>query len=455
MSSSLFGTDGVRGIANETLTPELAISLVRSGAVFFSEVAATSTGALAVGRDTRRSGDMLFGAVVAGITSAGFDVVDLGTVPTPGVAHAAANDPNVIGGVVISASHNPVEYNGIKFFNQHGKKLRVEEEQIIESQMDRHAVSRPIGRHLGRVVPGTRQVYAYLDGLLTALDLSSESLKGLRVAIDCANGAGYRLGPAAFEQAGAIVSVLNANPDGDNINADCGSTHPQDLVGAMLSGGYDVGFALDGDADRLIAVSPSGRVFDGDDVLYIIACWLLRQGRLRDRKVVTTVINNRGLDASLGRLGVSVIHCAVGDREIMHRMEDEAACLGGETSGHILMGDYASTGDGILTALAIARAMQDEDASISELLQGLEKYPQIVINVPVNDKEGFSTDEVIASAVKEAQAKLAPKGRILVRPSGTEPVIRVLVEGPSEDMVRRIAERLATVVGERLGLDCA
>ncbi len=452
MSPSLFGTDGVRGVVNKELTPRLVFDLVESAAGFFGRRAADLPvrGVVAVGRDTRRSGDMLLGSVVAAVTSSGFDVLDMGVVPTPAVAHAAAGNDEIIGGVVISASHNPADYNGIKFFDGDGFKLTPDDEAEIEGAMGSPG-NRADPGDLGSTRRGDRYVWAYLQHLTTSLDLEPDSLAGLRVALDCSNGAGYRLGPAAFRSAGAEVTAIYDRPDGYNINVDCGSTRPEALIGMMTAGDYDVGFALDGDADRIAAVTPQGRVLDGDDILYIIARDMMDAGELSGEAVVATIINNLGLGTCLEPLGVQMVTCPVGDREIMMAMRERGATLGGEISGHIVLGHCATTGDGILSALIVARAQVKGDRDVEELVAGFEKYPQVVQNVPVRDRDGLAGDASIQEAISRVEEELGDDGRIIVRPSGTEPVVRILIEGPRREMIERMANRLADIVADRLG----
>ncbi len=453
MGTSLFGTDGVRGVANRTLTPELSFDLVRCGTEYFLETFEVPTGGrprVVIGRDTRRSGDMLTAAAVAGATSAGADVLSLGIVPTPAVAHAVVACPSAVVGIMISASHNPPEYNGVKFFDPEGHKLDVGVEKAIETRVaaQQNTCTRPGAMEVGTCLPAAGEVHAYLTHLVGA---AGEGLSGLRVLLDCANGAGYRLGPAAFRGAEASVTVLFDEPDGFNINEGCGSTHPESLQGAMLAGDYDIGFSLDGDADRVVAVSPSGRLFDGDDILYILARDLQHRGRLTRDALVTAVTNNWGLDASLRPFGIEVTHCSVGDREIMQTMGCVGARLGGETSGHIIIADHATAGDGILTAVMVSSVMARTGESAEDLLDGLVKYPQVTRNVPVANKEGFAEDEEISRSIGEAEDRLGDEGRLVIRPSGTEPVVRVMVECPCAEEAEDVAESLAELVKQRLG----
>ncbi len=452
MAPTLFGTDGVRGVANVELTPDLAFDLVRAAMAFLQDdyTEGPENPRVIVGRDTRLSGDMFAGSIAAALTSMGIHMVDMGVVPTPAVAHAVSGSRSALAGIVISASHNPPEYNGIKFFDAHGYKLSPEDEVDIEGRMGVEP-ARVSGAGLGRYLRGDGMVYDYLRHLRNSLGLSADALNGLRVAMDCSNGAGYRLGPAAFRSVGAEVTVIYDTPDGVNINVGCGSTQPEALVGMMLSGDYDVGFALDGDADRLVAVAPDGRVFDGDDILYIIAKEMSETGDLEGDTVVATMINNLGLTRCLSALGLNTIQCPVGDREIMIRMRQDGATLGGEISGHIIIGNCATTGDGILSALAVARAQVRTGSSLPDLVADFEKYPQIVKNVPVSDRAGLEDNEIISAAIEEARERLGGDGRIIVRASGTEPVVRVLIEGPSRDVIETIAGELAEVVKRQLG----
>jgi len=449
MSASLFGTDGVRDVANSVLTPELVCRLTRAAVRWMLDGHCTADRPrVALGRDTRISGDLLTAAAVAGITSTGADVVFLNVVPTPAIAHAAISCESVVGGVMVSASHNPPEYNGVKFFDGKGHKLEPGDEDAIECLMDDTSFEAPEGKGIGRCLPAGDMVSAYVDHLA---DAAGKGLDELRLLLDCAHGSGYRLGPEAFRRAKADVQVRFAQPDGLNINQECGSTHPGMLSGEMMSGGFDAGFSLDGDADRVVAVSPSGRILDGDDLLYILALDLQERGRLENDIIVTTIINNRGLDASLRDFGIGVANCPVGDREILHEMRRCGARLGGETSGHIILADHATAGDGILTAIAVASVMKRTGRTLDELLEGLVKYPQITNNVPVQRKELVDEDSVIAERISAVEEQLGEKGRLIVRASGTEPVVRVVVECPNEKQARQMADSLAALVSERLG----
>ncbi len=456
MGDSLFGTDGVRGIANIEIDPELAYRLCLSaGRWFMSQDACADEDrrSVVLGRDPRRSGDMLTASAVAALTSLGLDAVVMGVVPTPAVAHAVVNSEAVVGGVVISASHNPAEYNGIKLFDAVGHKLTQEDERIIESgvhQGSPEGWQPPSGQGIGRRVDGGQQVSSYLDHLCESTGMGPQSLRGMRVLLDCANGAAGRIGPAALRQVGASVEAVFTSGDGDDINACCGSTHPEALRGRMLSEDFDFGLALDGDADRAIAVSPSGRLLDGDDLLFILAVYLHETGRLPGGKIVTTVINNRGLDASLRPLGIEVVHCPVGDRQIMIAMQEEGIGLGGEISGHIILGHCATCGDGLLTGLLVGDILAQSGSSLDELLDGLEKYPQVKKNVAVERKGEFADDEVIERSIREAEAELGQRGRLIVRPSGTEPVVRVMVEGPDYEQILSLADQLQEVIEKRL-----
>lgn len=448
MPVSLFGTDGVRGIANDSLTPGLVFRLSRSVAVWFRrKFGGDGRAVVVVGRDTRRSGDMFTAAVIAGVTSTGADVLSLGVVPTPAVAHAVANSSDAVGGIVVSASHNPAAYNGIKLFGGEGRKLSLDDEAEIEGLLEQCPGCLPRGTSVGVVHHGAQEVAAYLHDLACA---PGHSLDGIRILLDCANGAGFRLGPAAFRDAGAVVTTLFDEPDGFNINGGCGSTRPEVLRAAMLAGDYDLGISLDGDADRVVAVSREGQILDGDDILYILARDLKERNLLPGNRVVTTIVNNRGLDASLKTEEVEVVHCSVGDREIMYTMQREGASLGGETSGHILMEDFSVSGDAILAALMVTSVLVRTKRSVGALLEGFTKFPQVLVNVPVRDREALLGDQVIATRIEEVEGLLGDEGRVLVRASGTEPVVRVMVECPGAGEAERMARDLADVVSERL-----
>jgi phosphoglucosamine mutase len=419
----LFGTDGVRGVANADLTPELALSLASAAARVLGARHAV------VGRDTRASGEMLEAAVVAGLTSAGCSVVRLGVVPTPGVAHLARGADL---GVMLSASHNPMPDNGVKLFDASGYKLSDSVEDAVSAALDA-PWSRPTGAEVGRVTESAG-VEPYVDHLVS----TAARLDGLRVVVDCANGAASAVAPAALRALGADVVAIHAAPDGLNINEACGSTHPASLVSAVVSEQADAGVAHDGDADRCLMVTAAGEVVDGDQLLAILAV---------DRAVpavVTTVMANLGFQRAMAARGIEVVETAVGDRYVLEAMRARALPLGGEQSGHVILADHATTGDGVLTALQVLSVMARTGRTLADLAAVMERLPQVLVNVRVADKDAALA--AAEAAVRTAEASLGDEGRVLVRASGTEPVVRVMVEATSESVAREVAERVAAAL---------
>lgn len=457
MGARLFGTDGVRGLANGRLTAGLALDLSVSAARVLAEregahgTAGPARPRAVVGRDTRVSGEFLEHAVVAGLASAGVDVVRLGVVPTPGVAFLTeALDADL--GVVISASHNPMPDNGIKFLGRGGKKLDDDLEARIEAILGEEW-ERPTGADVGRVTTYASAVPEYVDHLVgTVGERGSQPLAGLRVVLDCAHGAASEAGPRALRAAGADVVVINATPDGLNINDGCGSTHLDPLRRAVLEHGAHAGFALDGDADRCLAVDQHGVVVDGDQILAILALSLRDAGHLADDTLVVTVMSNLGLLQAMAAAGVTVRQTAVGDRYVLEGMAAGGYSLGGEQSGHVIMAEHATTGDGILTALQVMARMAGTGRTLAELAGVVTRLPQVLVNVGGVDRDRSSTDPGLAEAVASESAALGERGRILLRPSGTEPLVRVMVEAPTAEEAQAVADRLADVVRERLSL---
>ena len=446
MTTRLFGTDGVRGLANGDLTAELALDLSVAAAHVLADRGdfAGHRPFAVVGRDTRISGEFLEAAVVAGLASAGVDVLLLGVLPTPGVAHLTQRLGADLG-VMLSASHNPMPDNGIKFLARGGRKLEDAAEHAIERRL-RESWQRPTGGGVGRV----QRYDAAVDDYVTHLINTTEHpLVGLRVVLDCAEGAASESGPRALAGAGADVTAIHAIPDGLNINEGCGSTHPESLQEAVVRDGAAVGFALDGDADRCLAVDHEGTLVDGDQILAILAQSLHERGRLAKDTVVATVMSNLGFVNAMREAGIGVRQTKVGDRYVLEAMNISGYSLGGEQSGHVIMSDHATTGDGILTALAVLERMATTGKSLKELASVMTRLPQVLVNVPGVDKSRADDDAVVAAAVAEEEAELAGRGRILLRPSGTEPIVRVMVEAPSEDQARQVADRLAGVVRER------
>jgi phosphoglucosamine mutase len=447
----LFGTDGVRGKANEALTAELALSLSVATAHVLDE-SGQFTGdppVALVGRDPRASGEFLEAAVVAGLASAGVNVVRLGILPTPGVAFLT-EACNADLGVMLSASHNPMPDNGIKFFARGGNKLDDELEDTIESRLT-EVWARPTGAAVGRVRVDESLVETYVAHLVNSLE-RPVSLEGIKVVVDCANGAAFQAAPAAFEAQGAEVHRIHAEPDGININDNCGSTHMDSLREAVLEQHADLGIALDGDADRCLAVDTFGRIVDGDQILAILALALLEQGRLKNDTIVATVMSNLGLINAMRSRGITVQQAKVGDRYVLEAMKAGDYILGGEQSGHIVMLEHATTGDGVLTALHLMNRMATSGQSLAQLASVMTRLPQVLVNVPNVDKSRAATDPTVNAAVNEAHAELGDSGRVLLRPSGTEPLVRVMVEAETYEVATAIAHRLADVVRASLAL---
>jgi phosphoglucosamine mutase len=445
----LFGTDGVRGLANDSLTAELALDLSVSAAHVLAErgIFAGHRPLAVVGRDTRISGQFLEAAVVAGLASAGVDVLLLGELPTPGVAWLTAELGADLG-VMLSASHNAMPDNGIKFLARGGVKLDDAIEVAIENRL-REPWHRPTGGDVGRVSPHPAAVEQYAAHLVST---THHPLAGLKVVLDCAHGAAWEVGPRALRDAGADVVAVCAEPDGLNINDGCGSTHLDVLQRAVLEHGADVGFALDGDADRCLAVDAAGQIVDGDQILAILALAMRAAGELHKDTVVATVMSNLGFVQAMRAAGIGVRQTKVGDRYVLEAMKLSGFTLGGEQSGHVIMSRYATTGDGILTALHVLDRMAATGSPLVELAGVVTRLPQVLVNVPNVDKGRADEDFVLAAAVAEAEAELGDTGRVLLRPSGTEPLVRVMVEATTSEQAQEIADRLAGVVGEQLAL---
>jgi phosphoglucosamine mutase len=447
--TKLFGTDGVRGLANGLLTAELALDLSVSAAHVLAERGTFSGHRpfAVVGRDTRISGQFLEAAVVAGLASAGVDVLLLGELPTPAVAYLTGSLGADLG-VMLSASHNAMPDNGIKFLARGGVKLDDAIEVAIEQRLE-EPWDRPTGGDVGRVRPhatAVEEYAAHLDSTLT------QRLTGLKVVLDCAHGAASTAGPKALRDAGAEVVAICAEPDGLNINDGCGSTHLEVLQKAVVEHGADVGFALDGDADRCLAVDSAGNVVDGDQILAVLALAMREQGRLHADTVVATVMSNLGFVQAMTAAGIVVRQTAVGDRYVLEAMKAGGFTLGGEQSGHVIMSEHATTGDGILTALQVLDRMAVTGATIADLAGVMVRLPQVLVNVPGVDKRRADSDPALLAAVAEAEAELAGTGRVLLRSSGTEPLVRVMVEAATADQAAGVADRLADVVRERLAL---
>jgi phosphoglucosamine mutase len=442
----LFGTDGVRGVAGSELTARLALDLSVAAAQVLGPAAAHQRPVAVVGRDPRTSGEFLEAAVVAGLASAGVDVLRLGVLPTPGVAFLVkALDADF--GVVLSASHNPAKDNGIKFFARGGRKLPDAVEDEIEALLGQPTP--PSGHGFGRVIDAEAEQEKYLDHLVASLGSgpvpAQPPLAGLRVVVDCAHGAAYAIAPEALRRAGAEVIAIGVEPDGENINSGCGSTHLDTIASVVQSQAADVGIAHDGDADRCLAVDASGQVIDGDQILAVLATELKQEDQLAGDTVVVTVMSNLGFRLAMDDAGISVVETPVGDRYVLEAMLAGQHSLGGEQSGHIILADYATTGDGVLTALHLLAVLARRGISLAEAAKAMTRYPQVLINVPV-DRERAAASPELARAVADAESELGSTGRILVRPSGTEPIIRVMVEAVDTEQADRVAHRVADVV---------
>lgn len=446
----LFGTDGVRGVANTELTADLAYRLGQAGAYVLTSETKHAPKIL-VGMDTRISGHMLEAALVAGICSVGAEAVCLGVIPTPAVAYLTRLY-NADAGVVISASHNPFEFNGIKFFDSRGYKLPDETEdkieELIRSGMD--GIPLPTGDGVGRKSTAENTLRDYVDFLKSTIDCD---LKGLKIAIDCANGASYQAAPMLFSELGAEVYTINNTPDGLNINRDCGSTHMSQLKKYVTECGADIGFAFDGDADRMLAVDENGQLVDGDQVMAIIGLELKKAGRLENDTVVVTVMSNLGFDIMAQKNGLKLAKTKVGDRYVLEEMLDKGYILGGEQSGHVIFLKHNTTGDGLLTALQLLSVVKSTGRKLSDLAGVMQVLPQVLKNARVKNenKHRYMEDELVAKLCRGLEDEFKGEGRVLIRPSGTEPLVRVMIEGKDKEYITKRAAELAAVIEERLG----
>lgn len=440
---ALFGTDGVRGIANVDLTAELAVDLAIAAAHVLGEIGefAGHRPKAIVGQDSRASGDFLESAIVAGLTSAGVDVYRVGVLPTPAIAYLV-KESNADLGVMISASHNPMPDNGIKFFAKGGDKLADIVEAQIESRLG-EPWDRPVGLNVGRIVQDESAKERYIKYLLSTI---TENLNGLKVVVDCANGAASYVAPDVYEKAGAKVTAISATPTGWNINENCGSTHLDDLIAQVKATGADIGIAHDGDADRCILIAANGEVIDGDYILNILANDWLSLGKLAKNTVVGTVMSNLGFIKSMESIGVGIEKTAVGDRYVLECMLENSYNLGGEQSGHVIMRDFSNTGDGLLTALQVMQIMVKTHKTLINLSSNMQKYPQVLINVKDVEKDKLTANQVIQEAIINAEKELAGIGRVLIRASGTESLVRVMVEANELQTAQEIAESLAQLV---------
>lgn len=445
----LFGTDGVRGLANKDITAELALNLSvavaheLSGRGTYGGRRATAV----VGRDSRASGEFLGHAVMAGLASAGVDVLDAGMLPTPAIAHLTMRLSAEMG-AMLSASHNAMPDNGIKYFSTGGNKLADEIEDRITERMGAEW-ERPTGAQVGRIQPFPQGAEFYMEHLLSSVPVR---LDGLHVVIDAAHGAAAQVGPEAFRRAGARVDLIGGDPNGLNINDGYGSTHLEQLQRAVVERGADFGVALDGDADRCLAVDADGQIVDGDQIMAVLAVDQHERGSLKDDTLVATVMSNLGLLQAMQAHGITVVQTAVGDRYVLEEMRRRGLNLGGEQSGHVIMLDHGTTGDGVLTALSLAAGVVNSGKPLSQLAGVMKRLPQVLINVKGVDKQRVESDEVLRDAVAEVSQSLGGGGRVLLRKSGTEPLVRVMVEAQTQDEAQQYADRLAGVVRDRLSL---
>jgi phosphoglucosamine mutase len=441
----LFGTDGVRGVANRELTAELALALGSAAARRLADARKPGRRVAVIGRDPRASGEMLQAAVIAGLTSEGVDALRVGVLPTPAVAYLTrAYDADF--GVMISASHNPMPDNGIKIFGPGGHKLDDGTEDQIEDLVAAGPGLRPVGAEIGRVINAEDAAERYLGHVGRA---STLRLHGLTVVVDCAHGAAFSAAPRAYRAAGAQVIEINAEPNGLNINDNCGSTHLDSLRAAVLAHGADLGLAHDGDADRCLALDANGELVDGDAIMVVLALAMQEAGELNSNTLVTTVMSNLGLHLAMRSAGVTVRTTGVGDRYVLEELRSGDYSLGGEQSGHIVLPALGSTGDGIVTGLRLMTRMVQTGSSLAELASTMRPMPQVLINVEVADKATAAAAPSVRTAVEAAEAELGDTGRILLRPSGTEPMIRVMVEAPEEDVAQQVANQVAAVVSDQ------
>jgi phosphoglucosamine mutase len=440
----LFGTDGVRGLANADLTPELALSVARAAAGVLADRDGTSRPVAVVGRDPRASGEMLEAAVVAGLASVGAEVLRAGVLPTPALAYLTGSTGADLG-VMISASHNPMPDNGIKLFSRGGHKLPDADEARIEHEVAGGASAghRPTGSGIGRVRDLSGALEDYVDHLLATLD---QPLTGLSVVVDGAHGAAASSAPDVYRRAGATVHAIGCEPDGWNINDGVGSTHLGPLIEAVREQRADLGIAHDGDADRCLAVTAEGDVVDGDAILAVCALAMHERGALKEDTVVATVMSNLGFHHAMRDAGITVQTTAVGDRYVLEALRARGLSLGGEQSGHLVFLDHATTGDGLLTGLSLLARMRTTGASLAELAAVVRRLPQTLVNVPVRDRLAVVESDEVAGAVNAVEEELGDDGRVLLRPSGTEQVVRVMVEAPSQEQADAVAARLAEVV---------
>jgi phosphoglucosamine mutase len=451
LSRKLFGTDGVRGIANvEPMTVETAVKIGR-GAAFLFKGLTGHRAKIVIGKDTRLSGYMLENAIASGVCSMGVDVLLVGPLPTPGIAYITES-MRADAGVVISASHNPFQDNGIKIFSSDGFKLPDPQEARIEALIHSGEIDllRPTAAEVGKAfrVDDARGRYIVFLKAAFPRDLS---LEGLKVVVDCANGAPYKVAPLVLEELGAQVVPIGVKPDGENINAGCGSTHPELMCRTVLQEGAALGIALDGDGDRVILCDEKGRLVDGDQTMTMAALDLDSRGRLQQRTVVATIMSNMGMEVALAERGIRLIRTPVGDRYVVEEMRRCGCGLGGEQSGHVIFLDRTTTGDGMVTALQILAIMRRAERPLSELAAVMERFPQVMVNVPVAARRPLEEVPEVGQRIRDVEGRLGGRGRVLVRYSGTEPLLRVMVEGQGESLILAMAQELAEAIGQRLG----
>lgn len=447
--AKLFGTDGVRGVANRELTGELAYKLGRAAGYYLTRhYKGNDKASMLIGKDTRVSGDMLESALTAGMTSVGIDVVRLGIIPTPGVAYLTA-ELAVEGAVMISASHNPIADNGIKFFDKNGYKLSDEMEEEIENliKYNYDNIPSPTSLEIGNSNDNYDLTDKYIDYLISTVDID---FTGLKIALDCANGAAYRVAPEVLQRLGAEIVVSNNHPAGDKINLDCGSTHPEIIKELVVRENADLGIAHDGDADRIVMIDNKGEIVDGDKIMAVWAADLLQRGELKKQTLVTTAYSNLGLKEAVEGVGGKVVITDNGDRYVLKEMLENKYNLGGEKSGHIIYLDYNSTGDGVLTAIQIVEIVKRRSRTLSELSNFMDPWPQRLANVEVKDKEHWEKSDSIMREINKAKNILSKNGRVFVRASGTEPVVRIMLEGKNEGLLIELEEKLIEVIKSEL-----
>jgi phosphoglucosamine mutase len=449
LQKKLFGTDGVRGVANHELKGELAFKLGRIGGYYIIKNIEKNKPKIIIGKDTRLSGDMLEAALMAGLTSVGIDVYRLGIIPTPGVCYLT-REKNVDGGIMISASHNPTADNGIKFFDNNGIKLSDEDELNIEELFFNDHSSKlpyPIDKEIGLI----DEKYDWIDEYINYVKNSAaQDLSSLKIVIDCANGAAYKASPAVFRSLGAEVIVINDHPNGEVINVNCGSTAPEILAEKVLEFNADLGIAHDGDADRVILIDENGDIVEGDNIMAVAAHDMISEDNLKDNTIVTTKYSNLGLKESLAEVDGNLVITKNGDRYVLAEMLKNGYQLGGEKSGHIIFSDYNTTGDGILTAVKIAEIMVKKNKKLSELTSVMNYWPQTLANIRVKEKDGWESKEIIQKNIKKAEAEIGDNGRVFVRASGTEPLIRVMLEGKDQSLLQKWEKILSDVISEEL-----